>query len=142
MRKNALDAEGVRLLIEMLRPGRGRPGLGEWVRRGRCAEVDPELWFPPSHGFSDKAAKEVCAGCEVRAQCLAYAVEADEEFGVWGGLNRAERVRLRDRMQRDGGRRRCWRRRPGSRPRAWTRRGSGWRSPTPRRRVGARKPLW
>lgn len=38
----------------------------------------------------------------MRAECLAYAIEADEEFGVWGGLNRTERLRLRAAMRKDG----------------------------------------
>ena len=98
--RRTLDEDGARLLTGLLRPRAGRAGLGEWVHRGRCAEVDPELWFPP-RGASDQQAKAVCAGCEVRGQCLAYAMEADEEHGVWGGLNRAERVRLREAMKRD-----------------------------------------
>lgn len=96
-----MDPEAARLLIELIRPAQGRPGLGDWVQQGRCGEIDPELWFPAG-GHSDTAAKEVCAGCEVRAQCLAYAIEADEEFGVWGGLNRTERLRLRAAMREDG----------------------------------------
>lgn len=35
-------------------------------------------------------AKRVCAVCEVRAQCLTYALNGDER-GVWGGLTDAER---------------------------------------------------
>lgn len=102
MRKpQPMDPDAARMLIELIRPAQGRPGLGEWVQQGRCAEVDPELWFPPN-GHPDKHAKEVCAGCEVRAQCLAYAIEADEEHGIWGGLNRAERLRLRASMRENG----------------------------------------
>jgi WhiB family redox-sensing transcriptional regulator len=93
-----LNDDGIRLLAEVLRPENGAV-LGKWIEKGRCAEVDPELWFPPK-GYSDKEAKAICAECEIRERCLAYAIEADEEHGVWGGLNRAERIRLR-RMRRE-----------------------------------------
>lgn len=98
------DEEGARRLIEMIRSHGGQPGPGEWISRGRCAEVDPELWFP-SQWDSDAKAKKICARCEVRVQCLKYAVEADEEHGVWGGTSRSERIRLRKQMHReaDGG---------------------------------------
>ena len=95
--REILDEGAARLLAGLIRPA-GGAGLGEWVHQARCAEVDPELWYPPK-GHSGKEAKAVCARCEVRRQCLAYAIEADEEHGIWGGLNRAERVRLRADMQ-------------------------------------------
>jgi WhiB family redox-sensing transcriptional regulator len=97
MRKT-LDDDGIRRLLETLQPANGLV-LGKWIEEGRCAEVDPELWFPPK-GYSDAEAKAVCAECEVREKCLAYAIEADEEHGVWGGLNRAERIRV-GRMRRE-----------------------------------------
>ena len=101
MRKT-LNEDAVQRLIDLVQSVPGRAGLGDWVRQGRCPETDPELWFPPK-GNPGKEAKAICAGCEVRAECLACAIEMDEEFGIWGGLNRAERVRLRDetRAQRD-----------------------------------------
>ena len=38
--------------------------------------------------------------CPVRGQCLAYAVTADEPFGIWGGLDPHERENLRRQLQR------------------------------------------
>jgi len=72
--------------------------LGEWTRRGLCTQADPEIFFPPK-GNSGIEAKQICAGCPVRAECLAYAIEADEEFGIWGGLNRNERLKVREALQ-------------------------------------------
>ena len=40
-------------------------------------------------------AKSFCAGCEVRADCLEYALVNGEKFGIWGGLSERERRRLR-----------------------------------------------
>jgi len=37
----------------------------------------------------------VCRTCEVRAECLEYALENDERFGSWGGLSERERRRIK-----------------------------------------------
>jgi len=100
--RRTLDEEGARRLIEMIRPRDATPGPGKWISRGRCAEVDPELWFPGKWD-SGTEAKKICAGCEVRLECLKYAVEADEQHGIWGGVSRRERIRLRKTMNRDDG---------------------------------------
>jgi len=51
-----------------------------------CAGLPPDMFFP--EGVNDgTAAKAVCAGCPVRAQCLAGAQARHEEFGIWGGVN-------------------------------------------------------
>jgi WhiB family redox-sensing transcriptional regulator len=67
-----------------------------WQRRGACRRpgVDPDAFFPEKGG-STRAAKAICAGCPVKAQCLAYALANDDRFGVWGGLSERERRRLR-----------------------------------------------
>lgn len=57
---------------------------------GRCAEVDPEIFFP-DRGESGREAKLVCKGCEVRQECLEFAMRNREKFGVWGGLSENER---------------------------------------------------
>jgi len=59
-----------------------------------CAETDPEAFFPEKGG-STREAKRICSGCEVRAQCLEYALAHDERFGIWGGLSERERRRLK-----------------------------------------------
>ncbi len=76
-------------------PGAAGPpaGAGDplgWQRLGECQYTDPELFFPEKGG-SVRQAKRVCRGCEVRAQCLAYAMENDERSGIWGGLSERER---------------------------------------------------
>lgn len=40
-------------------------------------------------------AKALCAVCPIRRQCLNFAMANDEEWGVWGGMNRAERLLYR-----------------------------------------------
>lgn len=38
--------------------------------------------------------REPCTGCDVRAECLTYALNHNEPFGVWGGLSERERHRM------------------------------------------------
>ena len=65
-----------------------------WQEQALCAETDPEAFFPEKGG-STREAKKICTGCEVKAQCLEYALSNDERFGIWGGLSERERRRLR-----------------------------------------------
>jgi WhiB family transcriptional regulator, redox-sensing transcriptional regulator len=72
------------------------PGELEWQERALCAQTDPEAFFPEKGG-STREAKRVCMSCEVRVQCLDYALENDERFGIWGGLSERERRRVKKR---------------------------------------------
>jgi WhiB family transcriptional regulator, redox-sensing transcriptional regulator len=65
-----------------------------WQERALCAQTDPEAFFPEKGG-STREAKRICSGCDVRAECLDYALAHDERFGIWGGLSERERRRLR-----------------------------------------------
>jgi WhiB family transcriptional regulator, redox-sensing transcriptional regulator len=67
-----------------------------WQERALCAQTDPEAFFPEKGG-STRDAKKVCGACNVRSQCLEYALSNDERFGIWGGLSERERRRLRKR---------------------------------------------
>ena len=74
------------------------PAAGDesWRLDALCAETDPEAFFPEKGG-STREAKKICTGCEVKAECLEYALSNDERFGIWGGLSERERRRLRRR---------------------------------------------
>jgi len=67
---------------------------GRWQERANCLGVDPDLFFP-ERGASTREAKGVCRGCEVRVDCLEYALAHGEKFGIWGGLSERERRRVR-----------------------------------------------
>ena len=67
-----------------------------WQGEAVCAETDPELFFPEKGG-STREAKRICAGCDVKTQCLEYALANDERFGIWGGLSERERRKLKKR---------------------------------------------
>ncbi|HEX3731508.1 MAG TPA: WhiB family transcriptional regulator [Mycobacteriales bacterium] len=66
----------------------------EWQDNALCAQTDPEAFFPEKGG-STREAKRICVNCEVRSQCLEYALAHDERFGIWGGLSERERRRLK-----------------------------------------------
>lgn len=67
-----------------------------WQERALCAQTDPEAFFPEKGG-STREAKKVCVSCEVRSECLEYALQNDERFGIWGGLSERERRKLKRR---------------------------------------------
>lgn len=66
----------------------------QWQDRALCAQTDPEAFFPEKGG-STREAKRICLGCEVRNECLEYALAHDERFGIWGGLSERERRKLK-----------------------------------------------
>lgn len=71
-----------------------------WMGQARCREVDPDLWFPDK-GESDKSqrAKEICGRCPVQRQCLQYALDNTECWGVWGGLSYDDRKDLKRKLR-------------------------------------------
>jgi WhiB family redox-sensing transcriptional regulator len=72
----------------------GLPPELAWQERALCAQTDPEAFFPEKGG-STREAKRVCMSCEVRSECLEYALAKDERFGIWGGLSERERRRVK-----------------------------------------------
>src|SRR4029450_8391295 len=49
-----------------------------------------------SRRLREAAAKRLCLGCPVRAECATHALTVGEEYGVWGGFSETERTMLRD----------------------------------------------
>lgn len=70
-----------------------------WQAFSLCAQVGGDVLFPEK-GQSAAPAKALCAACDVRAECLEYALANGEKFGVWGGKTERERSALkRDRRK-------------------------------------------
>ena len=67
---------------------------GNWWDEANCLGVDPDLFFP-ERGASTREAKAVCRGCIVSDDCLEYALQNSEKFGIWGGMSERERRRVR-----------------------------------------------
>jgi WhiB family transcriptional regulator, redox-sensing transcriptional regulator len=85
------------VIIPLADGGFGLVPLGPdeaWQEFALCAQTDPEAFFPEKGG-SSREAKKVCANCEVRFECLEYALEHDIRWGIWGGLSERERCRLK-----------------------------------------------
>lgn len=71
-------------------------GALAWQADALCAQTDPEAFFPEKGG-STRDAKRICTSCDVRGECLEYALGNDERFGIWGGLSERERRKLKRR---------------------------------------------
>lgn len=76
----------------------------DWRSRAACRDEDPELFFPigttgPAVEQSD-AAKRVCSSCDVREECLEFALGSNQDAGIWGGLTEDERKSLKRARQR------------------------------------------
>lgn len=70
-----------------------------WRRNAICRDTDPELFFPV--GTTGQAllqidqAKQVCGECPVQPDCLQYALDTNQDAGIWGGTSEDERRSLR-----------------------------------------------
>jgi Transcription factor WhiB len=73
-------------------------------RLGACGVENPEIFFP-SNGDPGTKARQVCAACPVRRECLQYAMEADE-LGIWGGMHRQQAEPEEEAAPQEHGRRR------------------------------------
>jgi WhiB family redox-sensing transcriptional regulator len=82
----------------------GRSVRMDWRHRSACLDEDPELFFPIGNTgpaiLQIEEAKVVCRRCDVREQCLQWALESGQDHGVWGGLSEDERRTLKRRNAR------------------------------------------
>lgn len=71
----------------------------DWRKKAACLDEDPELFF--AIGTTGRAldqieeAKAVCAQCPVIQECLEWALDTNQDAGVWGGKSEEERRTLR-----------------------------------------------
>lgn len=71
----------------------------DWYEHAECRGA-PAAVFYPTQGESTAPAKAVCARCPVSVECLAWALDHGEKFGVWGGTSERERRRMRKDWER------------------------------------------
>ena len=70
-----------------------------WRNQATCRDTDPELFFPV--GTTGQAllqiakAKSVCCQCPVNGKCLDFALETNQDTGIWGGTSEDERRQIR-----------------------------------------------
>lgn len=75
-----------------------------WVDEAACAEAPDRFFFPPEldelskswQEFLYSIGKTYCEHCPVRDDCLLYALENRETWGLWGGLTPKEREEFYD----------------------------------------------
>jgi WhiB family transcriptional regulator, redox-sensing transcriptional regulator len=83
---------------------RSEPVKRDWRHVAACLDEDPELFFPIGNTgpalLQIEEAKAVCRGCGVVENCLTWALETGQEFGVWGDRSEDERRALKRRNAR------------------------------------------
>ena len=70
----------------------------DWMLEGNpCSTTDPDLWHAKEKDVaSTRKAKWLCAtACANTQICLDYALEHNEQFGVWGSASPRDRLKLR-----------------------------------------------
>lgn len=65
-----------------------------WQDYANCRGADADLFFP-ERGASTRKAKAICNACDVKLECLDFAIVQGEKFGIWGGMSERERRRVR-----------------------------------------------
>jgi len=71
--------------------------MSKWMQDALCREVGGDLWHPDDgdgQTYLINRALEVCHRCPVELQCLRYALENREMYGVWGGTTQSQRKKL------------------------------------------------
>lgn len=79
--------------------------MTDWRHQAVCRGEKPDLFFPNGNTgpalLQTEEAKAVChRRCPVRDECLHWALESGQDFGVWGGLSEDERRALKRRQTR------------------------------------------
>lgn len=69
-----------------------------WQMKGLCRGNHSYLFFPPStverkeeRERREIKAKAICTVCPVKGDCLEFALEIKEPYGIWGALTETER---------------------------------------------------
>jgi WhiB family redox-sensing transcriptional regulator len=73
-----------------------------WQTRAACRDVDPELFFPPSDDDSSVivarhrvAVAPVCGRCPVATECLRWALDSGQDYGLWAATTPTDRRAIR-----------------------------------------------
>ena len=66
----------------------------DWQTMAECRGVSRDLFFPDYDWAVDPAIIAICNRCPVREDCLKFALDHDEEFGIWGGLTEWQRRQI------------------------------------------------
>jgi len=79
----------------------------DWQEEAACRDHENVIFFGPEQGESELErqpreahAKSICQRCPVAEPCLEFAMESNQKYGIWGGLNEKERASLKRRRAR------------------------------------------
>ena len=92
-RARARQAALLELAVMYGRGHRQQHMPGSWINKAACRGASPSTFYP-ERGLPLVEAKRICRGCSVQPQCLDWAIQEREKFGVWGGLSALERRRI------------------------------------------------
>jgi len=68
----------------------------EWMASGLCGQIGiPDRFYPS--GGDTREVQKICEACPVRTECLQWALDNDERFGIWGGVGEKARRRMKRR---------------------------------------------
>jgi Transcription factor WhiB len=87
--EEVLPDQAIPVLAVLVTPG--------WWARGHCASSDGDAWFPEEHTKPNHQVTRICTECAVRTCCLTAAILTDE-WGIWGGTRRGQRLHARARL--------------------------------------------
>lgn len=75
--------------------------MNKWVELAACKGEDTSVFFPSTTATRKEIinqqarAKNICRRCPVAAECLLFAIQNDEEHGIWGSFGSKERNALK-----------------------------------------------
>jgi WhiB family redox-sensing transcriptional regulator len=73
----------------------------QWMENAACRDTDPDMFFPVGTTGASleqiSRATAICSICAAADACLNFALQTNQEFGVWGGYAEDDRRRLRKR---------------------------------------------
>jgi WhiB family redox-sensing transcriptional regulator len=72
-----------------------------WMGSANCRTTDPDLFYPGGDTNKwnvrrVKAALKVCSRCPVNVECLSWALETQDCYGILGGTTPDQRSRMGD----------------------------------------------
>ncbi len=75
---------------------------GTWAEQALCATLPNQVkayWYSTTPSGTDttrsRHAIAYCQACPVIEQCLTFALDTNEQFGIWGGTTPNQRTRMR-----------------------------------------------
>jgi len=65
-----------------------------------CKDKPAEWFFPQAHDWVPEVARSICEGCPIKDACRDFAVNTNQEYGIWGGTSPEDRRKIRRQRRR------------------------------------------